>query len=132
MGQQPEQIERHIHQTRARLEENVAELRTRVRSNFDWRYQFQQHPVALTAGAFVGGLILAMATGRAIESARLRRRALSGDLLGTLSSGQSRRLGTRRASWDEIVDTLIDLGPTQVRGLFGELLPALREYLARR
>jgi len=132
VGQQPEQIEQHIHQTRARLEENVAELRTRVRSNLDWRYQFQRHPVTLTAGAFLGGLLLAMAAGRAMTSARLRRRALEGTLLGGLSGGQARRLGARRASWDQIVDTLIELGPTQVRGLFGELLPALREYLARR
>lgn len=132
MGQQPEQIERHIYQTRARLQENVEELRSRVRSNFDWRYQFQRRPVALTSAAFGIGLIAALSLGHSLESARLRRRALNGTLLEALSSGHSSRLGGRQASWEQIADTLIALGPTQVKGLFGELLPALREYLARR
>ncbi len=133
MGQEPEQIERHIYRTRARLEQNVAELRTRVRSNLDWRIQYRRHPAAFAAAAFGGGLLASMIIGRALESARLRRRALSGTLLQEVARGrESLRAAGPRPSWNEIVDTLIELGPTQVRALFGELLPALRQYLVRR
>lgn len=133
MGQEPDQIERHIHQTRARLEENVAELRSRVRSNLDWRTQYRRYPGAFAAAAFGGGLVLALLLGRTIESSRLRRRALDGTLLAGIGSGRdSLRTASPRASWNEIVETLVALGPAQVRGLFGELLPALHRYLATR
>jgi len=133
VGQEPEQIERHIHQTRARLEENVAELRTRVRSNLDWRVQYRRYPAAFAAAAFGGGLLVSLLIGRALESARLRRRALSGTLLQEMALGRrSLRTAGPRASWNEILDTLIAMGPAQVHALFGELLPALRQYLARR
>jgi hypothetical protein len=133
LAQEPEQIERHIYQTRARLEQNVAELRTRVRSSLDWRIQFNKHPAALAAAAFGGGLLISIMLGRARESSRLRRRALSGTLLQQVATGRaSMRATGKRPSWDEILDTLIAMGPSEVRGLFGELLPALRHYIARR
>jgi len=133
VGQEPEQIERHIHRTRARLEQNVAELRTRVRSNLDWRVQYRRYPAAFAAAAFGGGLLFSIMIGRALGAARLRRRAFRGTLLQEVATGRkSLRTAGPRASWDEILDTLIAMGPTQVRALFGELLPALRHYLARR
>lgn len=133
MGQEPEQIERHIHQTRARLEQNVAELRSRVRSSLDWRVQFNRHPVALAAAAFGGGLLVSIMISRALESARLKRRAFSGTLLQQVAAGRmSKRATGPQPSWNEILDTLIAIGPAQVRSLFGELLPALRHYIARR
>lgn len=133
MGQEPDQIERHIHQTRARLEQNVAELRTRVRANLDWRVQFRKRPAAFAAGAFGGGLLIAMMIGGAVQSARLRRRAFSGTLLQEVAGGrEGLRSVASRPSWNEILDTLIAMGPAQVRALFGELLPALQKYLAAR
>lgn len=133
MGQEPDQIERHIHQTRARLERNVAELRTRVRSNLDWRVQFRRRPAAFAAAAFGGGLLISLMVGRALGAARLRRRAFSGTLLQEVATGRkSLRAAASRPSWNEILDTLIEMGPSQVRALFGELLPALQRYLARR
>jgi hypothetical protein len=131
--QEPEQIERHIHQTRARLEQNVAELRTRVRSTLDWRVQFNRHPAAWAAAAFGGGLLISMIVGRRLESARLKRRAFSGTLLQHAATGRTGlRAAGPQASWNEILDSLIAMGPEQVRVLFGELLPALRHYIARR
>ena len=133
MGQEPEQIERHIHQTRARLEQNVEELRSRVRSSLDWRVQFNRHPAALAAAAFGGGLLISMIAGRALQSARLTRRAFRGTLLQQVATGRlSKRAAGPQPSWNEIVDALIAIGPAQVRALFGELLPALRHYIARR
>ncbi len=64
MGQEPDQLERHIYQTRARLEQNVAELRARVRSNLDWRHQLRRHPMAFATAAFGVGLILALVLAR--------------------------------------------------------------------
>lgn len=78
MGQAPEHIERHIHETRARLEENLAELRTRVRANLDWRTQMRRHPAAFATAAFTGGLILALFVGRRVGATRLKRLLRSG------------------------------------------------------
>src|SRR6185437_3546562 len=115
------------------LEENVAELRTRVRSSLDWRVQFNRHPAALAAAAFGGGLLISIMVSRARESARLKRRAFSGTMLHEVASGRvSMRAAGPRPSWNEILDTLIAMGPAQVTALFGELLPALRHYIARR
>jgi hypothetical protein len=133
VGQAPEDIERHIGETRARLDRNVAELRARVRSRLDWRTQVQLHPYASAALAFAGGLVLSLALGRALRNTRLRRRALSSGVVGDLAEGRLHlRAGGRRASWDEVINTFAAMGPDKVRGLFSELLPALRQYVARR
>jgi len=133
MGQEPDQIERHIYRTRERLEQNVAELRTRVRANLNWRAQFRRNPTAFAAAAFGAGLLIALMIGRARESARLRRRAFRGTLLQEIATGRkSLRATGSRPSWNAILDTLIAMGPAQTRALFGELLPALQRYLARR
>jgi hypothetical protein len=131
VGQQPEDIERHIHETRARLDDNVAELRESIRSRLDWRRQLQSHPLAGTATAFAVGLTLSLLLGRARTSAR--RRARSRRLVAEFAGGRARiRAGAPRASWNELIETLIALGPDRVRALFSELLPAFRQYAARR
>ncbi len=131
MGQAPEDIERHIYETRARLDENVAELRARVRAGLDWRNQMQLHPYAATGAAFGVGLLLSLL----LVSARTasRRRASRQRVLAEIASGRrDLASGSRKASWNDVVDTLIAMGPEQARTLFGQLLPALQQYVARR
>lgn len=127
MGQAPEEIERHIHETRERLDENVSELRARIRSSLDWRNQMQRHPLTSTAVPFTVGLLLSFVIGRALVTAR--RRSKSRSLLAEFAAG--RRIATgdgRVASWDEVIDALLAMGPQRARAVLSELLPALKSY----
>ena len=130
MGQAPEDIERHIHETRERLDENVSELRARIRSSLDWHNQMQRHPLASTAVPFAFGLMLSLLLGRALIGAR--RRAKSRSLLAAFAAGQRPVTGNRRlASWDEVIDALLSMGPQRARAVLSELLPAFKSYARR-
>jgi hypothetical protein len=59
MGERPDQIERHIQRQRDELGDNFSELEDKVKSAFDWRAQFQEHPGMLLGAAFVGGAVIA-------------------------------------------------------------------------
>ena len=60
MAQEPALIEQHIRETRERLDDDVAELQQRVRSQLDWRQQLERHPWTATLGAFGAGLIVSL------------------------------------------------------------------------
>src|ERR1700676_1030345 len=65
MGERPDQIERHIYETRNELGENINELQEKVKTAVDWRAQFDQRPMLMIGLAFGGGLLLsALLTGR--------------------------------------------------------------------
>ena len=130
MGQAPEDIERHIHETRERLEENVSELRARIRSRLDWRSQMQRHPLTSTAVPFALGLMVSLLLGRALVDAR--RRAKNRSLVAAFAAGQRPAMGHRRlASWDEVIDTLLSMGPQRARTVLSDLLPAFKSYARR-
>jgi hypothetical protein len=59
MGERPDQIERHIQRQRDELGDNFSELEDKVKSAFDWRSQFEEHPGMLLGAAFVGGAVIA-------------------------------------------------------------------------
>ena len=59
MDQTPDQIERHIEETRHSLSHNFSELEEKVKSALDWRAQFKQRPGTMLAVAFGGGALLA-------------------------------------------------------------------------
>lgn len=59
MGERPDQIERHIQRQRDELGDNFSELEDKVKSAFDWRSQFEEHPGILLGAAFVGGAVIA-------------------------------------------------------------------------
>ena len=130
MEQPPEEIERHIRETRARLEQNVTELREQIRARLDWRTQMQRHPLTSTVVPFAVGLLLSVMIGRAVMD--MRHRAKSRALLRDLRAGRRPPVRSARlASWDELIDTLIAVGPRRARVLLNELLPALKSFARR-
>jgi hypothetical protein len=64
MGEEPDQIERHIDATRGQLGENLAELERKVKNATDWRLHFHRNPFPMMGAAFAGGLLLALMMGR--------------------------------------------------------------------
>jgi hypothetical protein len=58
MGNQSDEIERHIEAQRSELGENLGELKDKVKSAVDWRAQFKERPLAMMGLAFGGGVLL--------------------------------------------------------------------------
>jgi len=60
MGEESDQIKRHIDEKRDQLGAHINELEYRVKSATDWRAQVQKQPAKAMAVAFGGGLLLAL------------------------------------------------------------------------
>jgi hypothetical protein len=58
MDETSDQIERRIQETRSDLSDNFSELEEKVRTAFDWRAQFEEHPAAMVGAAFGAGILL--------------------------------------------------------------------------
>lgn len=60
MGEESDQIKRHIEEKRDELGAHLNELEYRVKKVTDWRSQVLEHPREAAAAAFGGGLLLAL------------------------------------------------------------------------
>ena len=63
MGEKTDQIERHIEEQRAELGDNINELQQKVKDTFDWRAQFEEHPMVMVGIAVGSGLLLSALVG---------------------------------------------------------------------
>jgi hypothetical protein len=59
MAQNASELEREIAEQREALEAHVHQLEAKIGKMTDWRESMRQRPLAITAGAFSAGLILA-------------------------------------------------------------------------
>jgi ElaB/YqjD/DUF883 family membrane-anchored ribosome-binding protein len=60
MGEESDQIKKHIEEKRHELGTHLNELEYRVQSVTDWRMQVRHHPGTALGIAFGGGLLLAL------------------------------------------------------------------------
>ena len=63
MGEEAREIERHIDDTRSRLDQNIKELEARAAEAADWRKQYQKSPPAALGIAFAGGFLISRLVG---------------------------------------------------------------------
>lgn len=63
MGQEKDDIIKHIEVKRSELTNSLNELEQRVKITTDWRFQAREHPSAALAAAFGGGLLLSLLLG---------------------------------------------------------------------
>jgi len=66
-----DQIEKHIEETRNKLNNNLSELQSKLKNSVDWRVQFDSNPAAFLGVGFALGLLLS----RIVLSAPHRSRA---------------------------------------------------------
>lgn len=64
MDQSPSQIEHEIETRRVGLEIHVRELESKLDEATDWRTYVRRKPLAITAGAFGFGILLALMFGK--------------------------------------------------------------------
>ena len=136
MGESTDQIERHIEEQRAELGDNINELQQKVKDTFDWRAQFEQHPMAMFGVAVGGGLLLSALVGGRSRSRRVpQERWHSKDL----PSAAGRYTDTSRdvshvkkpgsESWRNIKSALAGVAAVQVGELLDSVIPGFgREY----
>jgi ElaB/YqjD/DUF883 family membrane-anchored ribosome-binding protein len=60
MGEESDQIKKHIEEKRQELGAHLNELEYRVKSATDWRTRVREQPLKAVAAAFGGGLLLAL------------------------------------------------------------------------
>lgn len=60
MGQTPDDLKHDVEQARARLDGDLNDLQYSVRSELDWRVQFDRHPWAFVGAAFGAGALLGL------------------------------------------------------------------------
>ena len=131
MDRDTDRIKQHLDHERRALRSNLAELEHRVRSTVDWRTQFRGHTAAFLAFACASGLLIGMMTAR-------RRRAPAGPEYSTITGGKpATPYGDHRRrevslAWRSIESALIGLAAARLKGTLANLLPGLREQLARR
>ena len=131
MDRDTDRIKQHLDHERQALRSNLAELEHRVRSTVDWRTQFRGHTAAFLAFACASGLLIGMMTAR-------RRRAPAGPEYSTTTGGKpATPYGDHRRrevslAWRSIESALIGLAAARLKGTLANLLPGLREQLARR
>jgi hypothetical protein len=61
MGEKPDDIKYEVEQARTRLGRDLNHLENRVRTEFDWRVQFDRRPLPFVGAAFGLGLLLGFA-----------------------------------------------------------------------
>jgi len=144
MGEKSDQLERHIHETRNELGENIHELQEKVRNSVDkvknsvdWRVQFQERPMTLIGIAFAGGLVASALFGRRRSTSyastsstdRWNTEARSDDS----GSGRSKdRRNKTNTAWEDIKGAVIGLAATKAGSALEGILPGFQEQYQKR
>jgi hypothetical protein len=128
MGQTTDQIENQIESTREDLKSNLQELETRVKTAADWRHYFVEHPGAMMAAAFGGGVLLASMVGGRSNRPSLSRAA------GSSEPSSPWKRETKHEvleNLDSIKGALVGAATTKFKGILGEIVPGFTEHLAK-
>ncbi len=145
MGEEPDQIERHIYEKRNELGQNINELQQKVKTAVDWRAQFDQRPLAMVGLAFGGGFLLSMLIGGGRKSRRFSRRwsrnrwrrTAQGSKYGSRPERRQwperqRWEGKGPTAWDNIRDAVIAVAGSKLSSLIEEVVPGFTEQYKRR
>jgi hypothetical protein len=129
MGEETDEIERHIREQRHELGQNISELQRKVKDTLNWRMQFEQHPVAMLGMALGGGLLLSRILGsrhrdnpvsQTAEKPKLDSKPLAH---GATSTARPVSHEKTSESWREIKAVLIAVGAMKLGNLIDSLLP---------
>jgi hypothetical protein len=136
MGEKSDQLERHIHEQRNELGENIHELQEKVRNSVDkvknsvdWRVQFQERPMTLIGIAFAGGLVTSALFGRRRNANRWNTEGRS-DFSGNRPTKD--RQNKASGAWEDIKGAVIGLAATKAGSALEGILPGFQEHYQKR
>jgi len=123
MGETKYEIESHIVKTRDDLGANLHELEKKVKDITDWRYHYQNHPMALMGVAFGGGILLATMMGKSRSAPTSMSSSVS-----SIRPVKNKAVQT----WDHIKDALLGVAATKSTDFVGEVVPGFtKEFRSR-
>jgi hypothetical protein len=129
MGETPDQIERHIHEKRNELGENIHELQEKVKTAVDWRAQFDQRPWVLMGIAFGGGLLLSLLVGGGThDSGRYSSRDRGKSEPQRFSSSPQRD----DKVWENIRGAALAVGASRLSSVLEGVLPGFQEQYKKK
>jgi hypothetical protein len=137
MGEESEDLARHIENRRNRLNDNIGELERKAKDALDWRVQVERRPGTMLGLAFGAGILLSAILGGSGSSTR-RKPVLSRGSHGTStresvpSSFQSspEPVAPEKAmahAWDNIKGALVGVAVTKCENFLEDLLPGITE-----
>lgn len=137
MGEKPDQIERHIYETRNELGENISELQQKVKTAVDWRAQFNQRPMLMIGVAFGGGLLLSALLSTRGNSQRSSNKALHNRWKPESQPSEHGASGGRdrdeaNSTWDDIRGAVLAVAGTKLGSVIEEVLPGFQEHFKKR
>jgi hypothetical protein len=137
MGEKPDQIERHIYETRNELGENISELQQKVKTAVDWRAQFNQRPMLMIGVAFGGGLLLSALLSTRENSQRSSNKALHNRWKRESPPSEHGASGGRdrdeaNSTWDDIRGAVLAVAGTKLGSVIEEVLPGFQEHFKKR
>ena len=136
MGEKPDQIERHIYETRNELSENISELQEKVKTAVDWRAQFDQRPMLMIGLAFGGGLLLSALLGGRGSSRRSSNKAAQNRWKRESQSSEHGSGGRDRdevtSTWDDIRGAVLAVAGSKLGSVIEEVLPGFQEHFKKR
>jgi hypothetical protein len=110
MGEKTDRIERYIQQQRRDCQDNVIELKQKVRRSVDWRSHVEERPLTMVGIAFGGGVLLSTLLGA-----------------GGRSRFQEPSPDDRPSRWEILRAALIAVAASELKGFVDELLPGFQE-----
>ncbi|HXM97805.1 MAG TPA: DUF3618 domain-containing protein [Candidatus Dormibacteraeota bacterium] len=142
MGNQSDEIERHIEAQRSELGENLGELKDKVKNAVDWRAQFEERPLAMMGLAFGGGVLLSAllpsfhrSNGR---SNGTLRRAEEGGVGYVAGERRTELMKPKSEAWkkasqtlDGVKGALFAVAATKVTNYLEELVPGFTEQFRK-
>jgi hypothetical protein len=136
MGERADQIEEQIHRTREDLRYNLNELEEKVKSAFDWRMQFEEHPFTMLSIALGGGMLVAALIPRggkrngSNRSAASMRRNMrnAADEAPSMASEKAREANGSLDAWK---DAFMTVAATRIGGFLGDLWARYRDEVRR-
>ena len=136
MGEKQNELERHIHEQRSELGENISELQQKVKTAVDWRVQFREHPIALMGVAFGGGLLLSVLfRGRRSPdgpSENWRSEPGTPDYRGTTSNSARRSDDQAVSTWNNLRGAAVAIGLGKLTSFIETVLPGFQEQYNKR
>jgi hypothetical protein len=146
VGEDTNQIEREIRETRSDLGRNLRELEDRARDLADWRTHYRNHTGTFVGVAFgVGAGIGLLAIGRGRTRGRRDEYSRPGfdnshDPMRPVHSSKlwtgATQTGARAArqfgdTWDQIAEGLLRLASDRAIAFVADIVPGLRDHLER-
>lgn len=138
MGENSDQIERHIQEQRDELGDNIGELQKKAKNAVDWRNQVQHRPMAMMGIAFAGGVLLSALLPHNRQRSSSRRSSSSGHWTPSGNTEIARpdfarnteseyhNVGVAR-KWGSIKGALVGVAATRLGSFLKEMLPGFDE-----